>query len=195
MRATEYSLSCPLGVVYLYCFFKSSCYFLTPTSQWIPIMFETIVIRTPLGNLLLAANDHALIQCLWTDENITEKNNHPVLITATKQLQEYFNLQRKIFDLPLMPIGTVFQKRVWEALLAIPYGKTCSYHDIAKQITQEKASRAVGSANAKNPLCIFIPCHRVINASGKLGGYSGGITHKIELLKLENSIFHALNNK
>jgi methylated-DNA-[protein]-cysteine S-methyltransferase len=148
-------------------------------------MRATTIIATPFGNLLLVANDRALIECLWTNENISEKNNHPLLITASKQLQEYFNLERKIFDLQLMPTGTPFQKKVWEALLTIPYGKTCSYHDIAKQITQEKASRAVGSANAKNPLCIFIPCHRVINASGKLGGYSGGIAHKIELLELE----------
>ena len=92
---------------------------------------------------------------------------------------------QKIAPVPLAAKGTAFQQSVWHALLKIPYGETCSYRDIATQISNPKAIRAVGSANAKNPLCVFIPCHRVINASGKLGGYSGGIAHKSGLLALE----------
>ena len=151
-------------------------------------MNTTTVITTPLGNLKLSATEDALITCQWTDENLLVTPS-PLLKVATEQLNAYFHGKLIHFDVPLAPKGTDFQQSVWHALLKIPYGETCSYRDIATLILNPKAVRAVGSANAKNPLCVFIPCHRVINASGKLGGYSGGIAHKNELLALEGVIF------
>src|SRR4030095_12293191 len=100
-------------------------------------------------------------------------------------LKEYFSGVRHDFDLPLDIQGTAFQKRVWEQLRRIPYGKTASYRDIARMIGKKTAYRAVGNANGKNPLCIIVPCHRVIAADGSLGGYSGGLKIKTQLLKLE----------
>jgi methylated-DNA-[protein]-cysteine S-methyltransferase len=101
------------------------------------------------------------------------------------QLEEYFEGKRKSFDLPFEPKGTEFQKSVWNELLKIPYGETCSYGEIAKRIGNPKASRAIGMANNRNPISIIIPCHRVIGASGKLVGYGGGIDIKEKLLNLE----------
>ena len=108
---------------------------------------------------------------------------------AKQQLSEYFDQQRKAFDLPLAPVGTQFQQNVWQQLCAIPYGETCSYADIAKQLNNPNAVRAVGSANGKNPISIVVPCHRVIGANGTLTGYAGGLTRKAALLTLENPNF------
>jgi len=107
------------------------------------------------------------------------------LSRAVKQLEEYFAGRRRDFDLPLDAEGTEFQKRVWDALGKIPYGKTNSYRGIARKIKNEKAVRAVGNANGKNPLCVIVPCHRVIASDGSLGGYSGGTAIKTLLLDLE----------
>lgn len=101
------------------------------------------------------------------------------------QLEEYFSGKRKSFDIPFEPKGTEFQKSVWNELLKIPYGETCSYGEIAKRIGNPKASRAIGMANNRNPISIIIPCHRVIGASGKLVGYGGGLDIKEILLNLE----------
>ena len=109
-----------------------------------------------------------------------------ILLKADQQLQEYLEGGREEFDLPFDVKGTPFQKRVWEQLKKIPYGKTLSYKDIARQIKNENAVRAVGSANARNPLCVIVPCHRVIAADGSLGGYSGGLDIKTKLLELES---------
>lgn len=109
----------------------------------------------------------------------------PLIKRAYRQLTEYFHGARREFDLPLNPKGTAFQKQVWEALLTIPYGMTCSYADIARKIGNPKAYRAVGGANNKNPIFIVIPCHRVIGANGSLVGYGGGIEMKKYLLLLE----------
>lgn len=110
-----------------------------------------------------------------------------LLSDAKKQLQEYFAGSRKTFDLPLHPYGTEFQKSVWKALQNIPYGETASYKDIAEAVGNEKASRAVGMANNKNPLPIFIPCHRVIGSNGKMVGYAGGLSIKEKLLEIESN--------
>ncbi len=107
---------------------------------------------------------------------------------AFQQLSEYFNKERQVFDLPLAPQGTAFQQRVWRALQQIPYGQTRSYKDIALAINNPKAYRAVGMANNKNPLMIFIPCHRVIGSNHRLVGYAGGLDIKEELLALENPL-------
>ncbi len=114
--------------------------------------------------------------------------NKSVVINKTiSQLKEYFSGKRKEFHIPLKIEGTVFQKNVWEALRKIPYGETRSYKEIAIMAGNEKACRAVGMANNKNPIPIIIPCHRVIGADGKLVGYGGGIDIKIKLLKLEQN--------
>lgn len=110
---------------------------------------------------------------------------YAVFTARERELQEYFARQRRQFDLPLAPQGTPFQQRVWQALRQIPYGQTASYKQIAQTIGHPTACRAVGGANNKNPLPIFIPCHRVIGAGGSLTGYAGGLDLKQGLLALE----------
>ena len=109
----------------------------------------------------------------------------PLLQEAKRQLDEYFAGKRKTFDLPLAPSGTPFQRSVWNALRNIPYGQTRSYQDLAQAVGRPNACRAVGSANAKNPLPILIPCHRVVRSDGSTGGYAGGTKLKQILLELE----------
>jgi methylated-DNA-[protein]-cysteine S-methyltransferase len=116
----------------------------------------------------------------------TEDKNHPVLLETERQLNDYFDGKRKAFSLELDPQGTEFQKKVWAALLTIPFGETRSYTQIAKQIKSPKAVRAVGAANGKNPISIVTPCHRVIGANGKLTGFAGGLENKARLLALES---------
>ena len=108
-----------------------------------------------------------------------------LLRKAGNQLKEYVKGERQMFDFPMVFIGTEFEQKVWKALLSIPYGETRSYGEIARQIGNAKAYRAVGRANANNPLCIFVPCHRVLSAGGKLTGYEGGLDRKRRLLRLE----------
>ena len=115
----------------------------------------------------------------------TEDDDDPVLLKAEQQLREYFNRERKEFYLDLDFNGTAFQKKVWNALLTIPFGETRTYGEIAKQIGSPKSSRAVGAASGKNPISIVAPCHRVIGASGKLVGFGGGLENKALLLDLE----------
>ena len=109
----------------------------------------------------------------------------PLQREVDKQMGEYFEGKRKEFDLPLRPEGTDFQKKVWNALLEIPFGETRSYQDIANAVGSPKACRAVGMANHQNPIIIVIPCHRVIGKNGKLVGYGGGLSMKEKLLLLE----------
>lgn len=116
------------------------------------------------------------------------KEETPLLKEAKKQVDEYLAGTRKEFDLPLLMEGTPFQQRVWAALQTIPYGETRSYHEIAVLTGNEKAVRAVGSANGRNPIAIIVPCHRVINTGGKLGGYGGGLPLKRQLLELEGAL-------
>jgi len=111
-----------------------------------------------------------------------------ILAQATTELQEYFAGTRSVFTVPLAPQGTAFQQQVWHQLRQIPYGATCSYSDIAAAMGKPQAARAVGSANGKNPLCIIVPCHRVIAADGSLGGYSGGLQLKLRLINLEQKM-------
>ena len=116
-----------------------------------------------------------------------EANNSPVLLEAQRQLQEYFAGTRNQFTLELDFTGTDFQKQVWQALLTIPFGETRSYSQIAQQIGNPKAVRAVGAANGRNPISIIAPCHRVIGASGELTGFAGGLQAKQYLLALEGT--------
>ncbi|MGZ3693231.1 MAG: methylated-DNA--[protein]-cysteine S-methyltransferase [Bdellovibrionota bacterium] len=112
-------------------------------------------------------------------------NELKILRDTVSQLEQYFKGKRQDFDLPLELEGSEFQKKVWNQLKKIPYGKTYSYRELAQKVKNEKACRAVGSANGKNPIGIIIPCHRVIAADGSLGGYSGGLPNKVKLLELE----------
>ena len=112
----------------------------------------------------------------------------PYMFNIFNQLTEYFNRERKKFSVPLDIHGTEFQKKVWQQLMQIPYGATISYQMLAENIGNPKAVRAVGKANGSNPVSIIIPCHRVINSNGKLGGYSGGLDIKEKLLELEGGL-------
>lgn len=114
------------------------------------------------------------------------RQGEKLILNAVRQLEEYFDGKRTKFDIPLNFMGTVFQNKVWKALVKIPFGKTAAYKDIAKSIKNPQAVRAVGTANGKNPYCIIVPCHRVIAADGSIGGYAGGLSVKRQLLMLEN---------
>lgn len=148
---------------------------------------HTYIINSPLGNIELIEQNGAITHCNFTMNKANNSKITPLLSNATAQLNEYFNGSRHSFDLPLNPAGTIFQQQVWNALVSIPYGDTKSYKEIAKFINQDKAARAVGNANGKNPICIIIPCHRVIASNGTIGGYSSGVDKKKLLLQLEQA--------
>jgi methylated-DNA-[protein]-cysteine S-methyltransferase len=153
--------------------------------------------QSPLGPMHLAAAANGLICCIFLSrstradqksEGDYSNNGHAILHQATLQLHEYFNGTRHDFTVPVAPSGTVFQRAVWDALQTkIPYGSTSSYSDVAIAIRNPKAVRAVGMANNKNPICVFIPCHRVIGKNGAMVGYGAGLEIKVKLLKLENA--------
>ena len=148
---------------------------------------------SPVGALKLVAHDQALVAVMWDNEDhkrvrlaeLTENLQHPMLLKVKQQLEQYFAGQLQQFNLPLDFQGTDFQQQVWRALLTIPYGETRSYKDIALQIGNEKAVRAVGAANGRNPISIIVPCHRVIGSGGALVGFAGGVDKKQILLSLE----------
>jgi methylated-DNA-[protein]-cysteine S-methyltransferase len=147
--------------------------------------------NTKIGIIGIEENGSAITKVYFINndeqEEISEKNETALLKEAIKQLNEYFDGKRSSFDLQLQPQGTEFQNKVWKALIEIPFGETRSYGEIAKIIGNEKASRAVGMANNKNPIPIIVPCHRVIGANGKLVGYAGGLDIKEMLLNLEKN--------
>lgn len=148
------------------------------------------ILKSPLGEIVLTSSGETL-SGVYTPEHPfyakAKKNvkKPEIFKQAIKQLDEYFAGKRTNFKLPLSSEGTEFQGRVWKALKEIPFGQTKSYGQIAKAIKKPKASRAVGLANSKNPICIIVPCHRVIGASGKLTGYAGGLKAKKWLLEHE----------
>lgn len=145
--------------------------------------------ETSVGEIGIAEVDNKITNVFFNKSYLPKDgyviNETPLLIEAAKQLKEYLSGQRNSFELPMAPEGTAFRQGVWQALCTIPYGETRSYKDIALSIGNEKASRAVGSANNKNPIPFFIPCHRVIGADGSLVGYLGGLETKKFLLDLE----------
>jgi len=153
------------------------------------------IVRSPVGHLKLVASTDGLAAILWEDDNprrvrlniVAKDESHPVLLQAERQLEEYFSGKRRAFDLELDFAGTEFQKKVWQALLTIPFGETRSYGQIAKQIGCPTAVRAVGAANGKNPISIIAPCHRVIGSTGELTGFAGGLAAKAHLLGLEGA--------
>ena len=154
--------------------------------------FKTV--KSPVGRLKLVASDRGLVAILWENDSpdrvplgsLKENKEHPVLLEAERQLNDYFAGKRKIFALQFDAQGTDFQKAVWQALATIPFGETRSYSDIARQIGRPKAVRAVGAANGRNPISIVVPCHRVIGSNGKLTGFAGGLETKATLLRLES---------
>lgn len=149
--------------------------------------------RSPVGVLTLVAGDRGLAAILWAGDDpkrvrlniVGQDRAHPILIKTERQLREYFAGRRTSFTVKLDFTGTAFQKRVWGALLKIPYGTTQSYGAVAKQIGHPKAVRAVGAANGRNPISIIAPCHRVLGATGKFTGFAGGLQAKAYLLRLE----------
>ena len=147
--------------------------------------------NTDIGRIGIAEKDGMITNLFFDIDEFEEEfviKETDILKEANNQLQEYLAGKRKEFHLPLAPYGTEFRKNVWVILCAISYGETKSYKEIAQIIGNPKACRAVGSANNKTPIPIFIPCHRVIGASGKLVGYRGGLKIKEHLLKLEKAI-------
>ncbi len=149
------------------------------------------VIESPIGPLRLVADAGALTAIEFSpfrDGRAVgdQADDDDVLTLAAAQLAEYFAGTRTVFDLPLAPVGTAFQRRVWEELTRIGYGDTASYGEIAHRLgLTNAASRAIGAANGRNPIPIVVPCHRVIGANGTLTGYAGGVARKQRLLELE----------
>ncbi len=149
---------------------------------------ETAVIKTPLGFAKFIGDENGLASISVLDDEKPTPIIPEVLEDAVYQLQEYFEGSRKAFQLSLNPHGTDFQKKVWDALLNIPYGKTASYLELSKKLGDVKAIRAVAAANGKNPLWIVVPCHRVIGSNGDLVGYAGGLHRKKWLLEHESPV-------
>lgn len=159
-------------------------------------------IPTPIGELVLAASDSGLTGVHFTTSRhgpppvddadwVEDDGRGPasgLLARARQQLEEYFAGTRTTFDLPLNAAGTAFQRRVWDALRAIPYGVTLSYSALARRLGDLGATRAVGAANARNPIPIIVPCHRVVGANGTLTGFGGGLDRKRWLLEHEGAL-------
>ena len=166
---------------------------------------NSIVIDSPMGKLTIAATASGIVaigfgtkdfNSLATKLKLTLSNTStPLLENCVKQLEEYFAGKRRCFSLPMHLVGTEFQQKVWHALMSIPYGETISYKEESQRVGNEKAIRAVAQANGANPLSIVIPCHRVINANGNLGGYSSGVDKKQFLLNLERTVSQEINNE
>ncbi|HIP17885.1 MAG TPA: methylated-DNA--[protein]-cysteine S-methyltransferase [Sulfurovum sp.] len=177
------------------------------SSKFIQIQYY----QSPVGEIVLGSYDNALCLSNWRYGNHREhvekriakalkseyvEETSAVIEETKKQLGEYFLGQRDNFDIPLLMLGTDFQKSVWQALLKIPFGKTDSYLEQARSIGKEKAVRAVASANGANAISILIPCHRIIGSDGALTGYAGGLETKKMLLDLETaSLMRALRSK
>ncbi|HEX9894089.1 MAG TPA: methylated-DNA--[protein]-cysteine S-methyltransferase [Gemmatimonadales bacterium] len=151
-------------------------------------------IPSPVGPLRLTSEGAGLTGVYLSPDRYaprefseSARGESPVLIEAARQLDGYFAGQRQAFELPLAPAGTEFQHRVWTGLLRIPYGQTISYLELARRLGDERAVRAVGAANGRNPVSIIIPCHRVVGSNGSLVGYGGGLERKRWLLRHEVS--------
>ena len=141
--------------------------------------------NSPIGILEIITSDDAIISAMFVDEVKESTGESEILKEAIKQFDEYFKGTRKDFDIKCEIQGTEFQKKVWDALMEIPYGVTLSYKELAIKIGNEKATRAVGNANSKNIISIIIPCHRVIGSDKSLTGYAGGLNRKKWLLEHE----------
>ncbi|NIE64307.1 methylated-DNA--[protein]-cysteine S-methyltransferase [Burkholderia sp. Ax-1719] len=166
-------------------------------------LFLYKIMPSPVGKLTLVARENALVAILWEKERpgrvrlgtLQEANDDPTLLEVERQLLEYFAGKRNTFDVQINFIGTEFQKKVWNALLSIPFGQTRTYAQIATQIGNPRAVRAVGAANGRNPVSIIAPCHRVIGSSGELTGFAGGLAAKERLLLIEEASWGAKPQK
>lgn len=148
--------------------------------------FVKTIYHSPCGNIYLGAVAEGLCFAEWHPIDCGEDGMNDVLVNAIRELDEYFSGKRRKFDVPLCYIsGTDFQRKVWDILKTIPYGTTISYKEEALRYGNLKAIRAVASANGRNPISIFIPCHRVIGSDGSLTGYNGGLDKKLFLLEIE----------
>jgi methylated-DNA-[protein]-cysteine S-methyltransferase len=157
--------------------------------KYIPLKMDIAWIHSPIGTLKLEGDEQGLSAVSFIDEDIPETTViSEVLIDACRQLQEYFRNERTSFALQLNPQGTNFQKKVWQELETIAFGKTISYLSMAKKLGDPKVIRAAASANGKNPISIIIPCHRVIGSDGSLTGYAGGLSRKKWLLEHESPV-------
>jgi methylated-DNA-[protein]-cysteine S-methyltransferase len=160
--------------------------------------------KSPIGEILLGSYDNKLCIADWryrkmrtTIDNRIQKGlkseyveaSSDVVTQTIKEMEEYFNLERKEFSIPLLLVGTDFQKSVWQGLIETPFGTTSSYLELSKRIGNEKAVRAVASANGANSISILVPCHRIIGSNGDLVGYAGGLDVKRKLLEIENNLF------
>ena len=160
--------------------------------------------KSPVGEILLGSYDNKLCIADWryrkmrtTIDNRIQKGlkaeyvEEPseVISETIKQMEEYFNYERKEFTVPLLLVGTDFQKSVWQGLINTPFGTTASYLELSKRIGNEKAVRAVASANGANSISILVPCHRIIGSNGDLVGYAGGLDVKKRLLEIESNLF------
>lgn len=151
------------------------------------------IFDSPIGKLTVATDRTSIIALHIEGDRYftavpthwTRDKNEPLLQQARTELEEYFSGKRTTFDLPLSPTGTEFQKQVWDALRTISAGTTTTYGDLAQKIGRPKAVRAVGTAIGRNPICIIVPCHRVLASNGALGGYVAGTDRKQDLLSLE----------
>lgn len=152
-------------------------------------------VYSPVGVLKPVASERDLIAILWENGDprrvrlgdLVGEPHHPLLVRTEKELSEYFARKRRTCSIPLEMRGTRFQRQVWEFLLGIPFGETCTYGDIAKRLGNPAANRAAGGANRRNPISIVVPCHRVVGAAGNLTGFAGGLEAKTYLLKLETT--------
>lgn len=158
-------------------------------------LFSTVC-PSPIGELLLVGHQQALCGCWFANqldipgwaETAPWEHDHPLLQRTIAQLDDYFAHRRQDFELPLdHACGTEFQQSVWQALRRIPYGHTVSYGELAQSLGRPRAVRALGAAVGRNPLAIILPCHRVVGADGSLTGYTGGLTRKSFLLRLEQT--------
>ena len=164
------------------------------------LQLNTILYKSPVGELIMGDFNDQLCLCDWryrkmrqeVDNRIIKglnteciEQSTPLLVETQKQLAAYFDKKLTVFDLPLLLIGTDFQQTVWKALQQIQYGKTKTYLDLAKQLNNPKAIRAVASANGANAISIIVPCHRIIGSNQELVGYAGGLSAKKKLLELE----------
>jgi len=147
---------------------------------------------SPLGQLELKATGEYVVSVLFREGRIEVEDNHEMLQRCIEQLNEYFSGKRQVFDFPMQQSGSAFQRKVWQLLEAIPYGKTISYTELTRQFGDPKAIRAVASANGKNNLAIVVPCHRVIGSNATLTGYAGGLWRKQWLLDHERRCAHGV---
>jgi len=152
--------------------------------------------HSPVGLLKISGTEDYISEVTFHDTSTKPEGNKKhvpaMLINCVEQLIQYFNGERRVFELPLNQLGTAFQNDVWSLLTRIPFGKTISYLDLARQTGDTKATRAVANANGKNNIAIIVPCHRVIGSSGELTGYAGGLWRKKWLLDLEAKVAHGV---